>query len=145
MTFQKGESGNLAGRPRGIRDRRAIIAEELLEAEADAIVRTALDIAKKGDPWALRLCLERISPRLRQRPLEFELPPMRTAADAALAIAAVTQGVADGTLTASEAADLARMVQAFAYGLTAADMENRVVALEAAMTVHTERSTRALR
>jgi Family of unknown function (DUF5681) len=85
MTFQKGESGNLAGRPRGIRDRRAIIAEELLEAEADAIVRTALDLAKKGDPWALRLCLERISPRLRQRPLEFELPPMRTAADAALA------------------------------------------------------------
>ena len=82
MTFQKGESGNPAGRPRGIRDQRTLLAEQLLEGDTDAIVRKAIELAKAGDSTALRLCIERICPNLRQRPVMFELPPMQRAASA---------------------------------------------------------------
>ena len=130
MTFQKGESGNPAGRPRGVRDKRSVLAEQLLEDDADAIVRKAIDLAKAGDGGALKLCIERICPSLKQRPLMFELPPMQSAADAAAGIAAITQGLAEGTLTAGEAADLSKMVGIFAEALALSDIENRITKLE---------------
>ena len=130
MTFQKGESGNPAGRPRGVRDKRSVLAEQLLEDDADAIVRKAIDLAKTGDGGALKLCIERICPSLKQRPLMFELPPMQSAADAAAGIAAITQGLAEGTLTAGEAADLSKMVGIFAEALALSDIENRITKLE---------------
>ena len=37
--FKKGESGNPAGRRRGSRNRKTLIAELLLEGEADALAR----------------------------------------------------------------------------------------------------------
>jgi len=130
MQFQKGESGNPAGRPRGIRDKRALLAEQLFEGDAEAVIKTALELAKKGDGTALRLCMERICPTLKQRPLAFELPAMENARDAAAAMAAITQGLAEGSLTAAEAADLSKFVLAFAKIIVAADHEARIVQLE---------------
>ena len=73
--FQKGHSGNPAGRPR-----RAPMepppspAASLLEAEAVAIVRACIERAKAGDAAALRLCLERILPLPRRgRALRLDL------------------------------------------------------------------------
>src|ERR1051326_7080422 len=64
---------------------RARAAEHLLDAHAKRIVQRLLELAEKGDPTALRLCLERLSPPLRERPLQFELPPLATPADAVAA------------------------------------------------------------
>ncbi len=87
--------------------------ERLLDAHAKRIVQRLLELAEKGDPTALRLCLERIMPPLRTSPLHFELPPLTTPADAVAAIAAITAGLADGSLSAAEGAELARMVRIF--------------------------------
>ena len=94
--------------------------EHLLDARAKAIVQQLLELAEKGDPTALRLCLERIMPPLRERPLQFELPPLATPADAVAAIAAITAGLADGELSAAEGAELARMVRIFVETLVLA-------------------------
>ncbi len=133
MTFQKGESGNPAGRPRGIRDQRTLLAEQLLEGDTDAIVRKAIELAKAGDSTALRLCIERICPNLRQRPVMFELPPMQRAADAAAGMAAIAQGLAEGSVTPGEAADLAKVVQTFATTLDITDIEERLTRVEGIM------------
>ncbi len=130
MTFQKGESGNPGGRPRGIRDQRTLLAEQLLEGDTDAIMRKAIELAKAGDSTALRLCIERICPNLRQRPVMFELPPMQRAADAAAGMAAIAQGLAEGSVTPGEAADLAKVVQTFATTLDITDIEERITRVE---------------
>ena len=59
--FKKGESGNLQGRPKGIKDRRTEF-RELLEPYAPALVNKAVAMALKGDSTALRLCLDRLIP-----------------------------------------------------------------------------------
>jgi hypothetical protein len=60
MTYKPGQSGNPYGRPRGARNRATVAAERLLDGEADALTRKAIELAKEGDTTALRLCIERI-------------------------------------------------------------------------------------
>ena len=63
MQFQKGESGNPAGRPRGARNRTTILLQKLLEDDGEALARKAIDLAKGGDLVALRMCMDRLCPR----------------------------------------------------------------------------------
>jgi hypothetical protein len=100
--------------------------EQALEPHVKTIVQQLVDLAQKGDPTALRLCLERISPPLRERPLQFELPPIEVPADAVAAIAAITGGLADGELSAKEGLELARMVRTCVEILVLARREERV-------------------
>src|ERR1700704_4274620 len=82
MTFQNGESGNPAGRARGSRNKRTLLAEHLLEGDTEAIVRSMIERAKEGDMAAVRLCVDRICPRLTDRPARLDLPPPPRAPDA---------------------------------------------------------------
>jgi hypothetical protein len=130
MTFQSGQSGNPAGRPKGARGKATIMAEGMFDGEAQEVIRAAIDLAKAGDVAAIRVCLDRIAPRKRDRQVDFELPPLHTAADAAVALAAITAGVSDGDLTPSEAADLFKLVDGFTRTLEATVFEQRVARLE---------------
>jgi hypothetical protein len=67
MQFEKGQSGNPAGRPRGSRNKATVLAEAMFEGEVEAIVRMAIGKAKEGDITAIRLCLDRVLPRQRHR------------------------------------------------------------------------------
>jgi Family of unknown function (DUF5681) len=58
--FKPGQSGNPAGKPKGARNRSTIAAETLLEGEAKALTRKAIELGLAGDTTALRLCLEGI-------------------------------------------------------------------------------------
>ena len=60
--FKPGQSGNPLGRPKGARNRATIAAEALLDGEAEALTRKAIELALDGDTTALRLCLERLMP-----------------------------------------------------------------------------------
>ena len=44
--------------------------------EAGALTRKAIQMAKDGDTIALRLCLDRIYPARKDRPVKFALPPI---------------------------------------------------------------------
>ena len=63
--FKPGQSGNPAGKPKGARHRATIAAQALLDGEAEALARKAVDLALAGDMGALRLCLERVVPSLK--------------------------------------------------------------------------------
>ncbi len=105
MTFQPGQSGNPNGRPKGIVDKRAEL-RGLLEPHAKEIVEKLIESAKAGDPAALRLCVERLIPRVKpDTGINFELPEGGIeAGDNMLTIAnRVTEAVAGGLLTIEEA------------------------------------------
>jgi hypothetical protein len=130
--FLKGCSGNPAGRPPGLRNAAALFAERLLDGEAEALTRKAVEMALAGDGRALRLCLERLIAPRRERPVPIGLPPLRDPADLAAVMAAVAAGLRRGELSAGEAGDLARVVEIFLRAIEASDFERRLQALEAA-------------
>ena len=119
-----------AGRPKGARHRATLAAEALLDGEAAVLTRKAVELALAGDTVALRLCLERILPTRRERPIEFALPALRSAADAAAAIAAITGAVAAGELMPGEAVELARLVETFVKAVESHEFEQRLRLLE---------------
>ena len=126
--FAKGNPGQ----PKGSRHRATLAAEALLDGEAESLTRTAIDAAHAGSDVALRLCLERIIPPRKVRPIKFELPPLKTAADGPVAIAAIADAAAAGDLTTDEADGFVRMVEAFVKTFEVSDMEARLRRLEAA-------------
>src|SRR6516164_10638324 len=89
MQFQKGQSGNPAGRPRGSRNKTTVLMQDLLEGEAEAIARKAIEMAKDGDMAAIRVCMDRLASIRRKDPVAFELPPVDNARDTVAAVAAV--------------------------------------------------------
>ena len=117
--FPKGQSGNPAGKPKGARHRATLAAETLLDGEAEALTRRAIDAALGGDSIALRLCLDRVLPARRERPPNFALPPLRSVADAAPAIATILAAAASGEITASQADTLSNLIEAFLRAVAA--------------------------
>ena len=119
------------GKPIGARHKATRATLSLLEGEAEALTRKAVETALAGDTAALRLCLERIAPHRKDAPVSFTLPSMRTAADTAKAAGAVLASVADGDLTPSEAVQIMGLIEAFRKALETCELETRVAALEA--------------
>ena len=128
--FQKGQSGNPNGRPAGSRNKASLLLAELIDGEGEDIVRAMIDAAKAGDVAAGRCLMDRLVPPRKDRPVLFNLPLLETTADAPKALAAITVAVASGELTASEAADLSKLVADFVKTIEATEIEARLRALE---------------
>jgi hypothetical protein len=65
--YEKGRSGNPAGRQTGSRNKATLAAAALLAGQSEALTRRAVELALAGDPTAMRLCLERLLPPCRER------------------------------------------------------------------------------
>jgi hypothetical protein len=127
------QPGN-AGKPRGARHKATLAAEALLDGEAEALTRAAIGRAKAGDTIALRLCLERILPARKDRPVSFAMPKIDSASDAATALSAVMTAVASGQVTPREAAEIASLVEILVRTLEAHEFERRLLALGESMS-----------
>ena len=120
------------GKPRGARHRVSRAVEALMEGEHERLTRIAIDKALEGDTAALRLCLDRIARPRRDAPVSIELPPVRSAADAAEASASVLASVAEGEVTPDEAGRIMALLEAHKSIMAAGDLERRIAALEGA-------------
>jgi hypothetical protein len=58
------------------------MSQHLARSIASAITKKAIELAKNGDLTALRLCLERIIPPRKDRPVNFDMPEIKTPSDA---------------------------------------------------------------
>jgi len=128
--FQKGQSGNPGGRPRGARDATTVALEALLDGEAEALTRKAVELALAGDIQALRIYLDRILPTRKDRPVTFALPPINAAQDAATTVSAVLAAVSSGEITPTEAAEISKLIEVYVRAFETAELAERLERLE---------------
>ena len=128
--FKPGQSGNPAGRPKGSRNATTLALETLLDGQAAALTQKAVDLALAGDITALRLCLDRILPPRKDRPVTFALPPIDSAQDAAATVSAVLAAVAAGDLTPADAGEISKLIEVYVKAFETAELAERVERLE---------------
>ena len=119
------------GKPKGTRHKATQAIQALLDGEGEALTRKAIELALAGDAVALRLCLDRILPALRERPVMVELPPLSSPKDAVAASAALLAAVAGGEIAPSEAREVGRLLELHLKAVEQHELEVRLAALEA--------------
>jgi hypothetical protein len=129
--FKPGQSGNPRGKPKGARNHATRVVEQLLDNDAKLLAGKARDMALAGDTVALRLCLERLCPPRKGRPVSLDLPAIETLGDASAALSKVIACAAAGEVTLDEAASIVCLIDAKRRILLDVDLEARVAALEA--------------
>lgn len=125
-------SGNKLGkgRPQGSRNKATLAMEQLLDKESEALTRKAIDMALGGDTTALRICMERLCPPRRDRPIWIEMPEMKSLNDTIQAMGSITNAVTSGAITPSEAHALADVIEIYRKTLETTELETRILALE---------------
>ena len=130
MPFQPGQSGNPAGRPPGARNKRTILIEQLLDENAENLLKRAIQLANDGDRVQLRDLVRCIVPKAKHAPVAFQLPPVASAADALKALGHIVQGVGDGELPTGDATELGKLVGIISQVARETDHELRIAKLE---------------
>jgi len=131
--FKPGQSGNPAGKRPGTRSKSTMAALSLLEGEAQALTRKAIDAALGGDMMALRLCIDRIIAPVKSRPLNISLPEITDASDLPKITGALLGAVATGQIDPNEAAILSKVVDVHRGALELAEIESRLQKIEETM------------
>ena len=102
----------------------------MLDGEAERLTRKAIDLALAGDTVALKLCIDRIYPARKDRPVTFPLPPITSPRDAADIAAAIAQAVAAGHITPSEAAEIGKVIEIYVKAYQTAELNDRIARVE---------------
>lgn len=123
--FQKGKSGNPSGKPRGAKDKRTAL-RSLLEPHREALVKVAVDKALGGDGAALRICLDRLIAPIRGNPVSIGnlSGTLSERGDQ------VMEAIANGNISAEEAASLMSVIQMQARIIEADEFDKRLAAVE---------------
>jgi hypothetical protein len=76
--------------------------ESLLEGKARELIEKTVELALAGDITALRLCLDRIMPPRKDRPIQLSLPPIETVQQISAAVGTVAMAIGNGEITPAD-------------------------------------------
>jgi len=128
--WEKGESGNLSGRPPGAKNKTTLAAQALLEGEAENLTRQCVQLAKEGHPIALKLVMERILTPLKERPIKVDLVAPDNLDRVIRAMNQVVEHVTDGKIGPQEGHTLMSMLATTQKTIETVQLEQRIAALE---------------
>jgi Family of unknown function (DUF5681) len=132
LTFVGGISGNPGGRPKGALNKlpRKARSMDILAKSRPDIVVNVVAMALSGNTAAQRLCLERLLPAPRERPVRFRLGEVSNLKDISKESQRVMQLAAAGKLKPDEAEKLLRSLSAHLANVESSDLESLIDALE---------------
>ena len=118
------------GRPKGARHKTTLAIEALLDGQAERLTEKAIQMALAGDVTAMRLCLDRLAPPPKDRPIQIAMPCLAGLQDMTIATAAVVDAVTSGTITPSEGEAIAKLIETHRRAVELVDLETRLTRLE---------------
>ena len=132
--FQPGQSGNPAGRKRGVKDKRAIFREALAD-HADGLIQAVIEQALAGDVQAQKLCLDRLIPALRPEsaPMSLTMPKggVTSTQDLLAAHAGIIKAMAGGKVSPDDAKAMSALLEGQRKMIELTDIVERLECLEA--------------
>jgi len=118
------------GRPRGSRNKKTLIARQLLDEHADSILRKAMLTGLQGDSPMLQALLSYILPRPKDTPLKTEVLRTATAKELSQSMDVILKRACDGQITLTQAQQLAALIEARRQLLQTEEFETRLGILE---------------
>lgn len=122
-------SPNPAGRPKGITDRKAKLAQRML-ADADGIVAVMVEKALEGDTGAASLVLGRVLPMVRPQTEKVQFP-FDPSVPIAQQIEAVLAAIAAGAVAPDVGKLIVDAVGTLSNARAVEELEARIITLEA--------------
>jgi hypothetical protein len=136
MVFKKGESGNPQGRPVGTRNKTTLAALSLIEDEGEKLARKAVELALDGDLPALKLCMDRLLPPAKERPLEaFSLPQLNDQRSVLDALDTIAGKLSQGELLPAEATSICKVLEQYRKHFETTELAERLETLERTLMV----------
>jgi hypothetical protein len=127
--FEKGNKCG-RGRPRGSRNKKTLLAQELLDSHGPALIRSALLKALKGDAPLMRALLSHVLPRRTSVPVKIGPLPMATAEELSQTSQHVLNKVAAGQIAPSEGRDISALLEAHRKIIETEEFDKRLRAVE---------------
>ena len=132
MQFTKGASGNPAGRPKGIKDKRHRYAESI-ESMIPQVLDSVFQKALAGDMTAARMLLDRTLPNKRPEQERVEIEHSGNIASDAQN---VLRSVLDGEVSPDVGASLLSSMTSVLKAIEVEDLAKRIQALEGKKNEH---------
>lgn len=106
MKFQKGQSGNPSGRPKGQVVRKMDLRRERIEGRESELIDKAISMALEGDTVMLKLCIDKLLPSMKPIQAPINLPELSKGADLLTTGVIAIHAASSGEITTGEASDL---------------------------------------
>lgn len=131
MTFNPGRSGNVNGRPPGVGDKRTEL-RKLLDPYAESLVKKMVEMALGGDPGAMRLCIERLIPRIKGEVVNIPMPVLDMTKPQSLLMvgALIVEAVFHGQISPEHASQLSSMLDTQRKSIEIYELDARVSEIE---------------
>ena len=126
MQFTKGVSGNPAGRPRGIKDKRHRF-NEAIESMIPEVLDSVFQKAVAGDMTAAKMLLDRSLPTKRPEQERVQIPIKE---NTALNVREVLQSVFDGDVSPDVGTSLLNAITGALKAVEVEDLAKRIEVLE---------------
>lgn len=111
MAFKKGQSGNPAGRKKGFQTARTRFRGMFEEAGVE-LVPKLIQLAKDGNMEAMKMCMERIAPKVKDNSIDFDLPNLVGMTPEQL-VKALFEEMSGQTMSADEINCVLNMIKTF--------------------------------
>lgn len=129
--FEPGKSGNVAGRPKGIQDKRTAL-KHLFALHAEALIAKVIELAMAGDVTALKICIDRVAAKAKSEHITFSLPfnDAKNVKELLDNNAAIIAAAADGKLSLEQAQIISEMLETRYKFIVSSEIEQRLKNIE---------------